>query len=511
MSLRLRLTLLNGLVLLLALWGFATVAYLTQREALLGSLDASLHEQARWFNDNAEVWFDPRVRRPRGVTFPNPSKFSAPEFFIQITMRDGESGGRSLSLESDSLPGGSETLRRALGGASWIEETSVDGQPLRMLTAPLRVGDGPPVGMVQVARPLAPLQTNLAVLRNTLLTVGALGILAAVVMGWLLARAALQPIHDLATAAHAIGLARDFGRRVPLSQSGRRDEVGRLAEEFNRMLAQLQTAYKQLEAALAAERRFVADASHELRTPLTTLRGNLDLLRTTPASADEREQILADLAVETERLSRLVADLLLLAQADSGQHLPLAPVEVAPLVRDAFRAARFLRQGVELRLEEPASEVWVLGDGDRLKQLLLILLDNALKYTPEGGQVSIGARVTNGGQALLPVSGSDRARQVALYVADTGPGISQEDQSRIFERFYRGDPGRPSGGAGLGLAIARWIAEEHRGHIEVKSALGSGSTFALWLPATAAPTDREEMIPATATVTGETSRLIRDT
>ncbi len=500
MTLRLRLTLLNGLVLLLALAAFAAVTYVTQEQVLQRNLDASLQDQFRLINDAAL----PFLERGRlgTVTFPNPNRFG-PEVYIQITGRDGSVAGRSANLEDATLPSGPDDLRRALGGERWISTVDVEGQPLRLLTGPLQVqrppgrGQGPggaprpgepfTAGMIQVARPLAPVEANLRSLQTTLLTVGGVAVALSLVIAWLLARAALLPIDWLAATAHAIGAARDFRRRVPSPPAGRRDEVGRLAEEFNQMLGELQAAYQQLEAALEAQRRFVADASHELRTPLTSLRGNVELLRqmvalAPPAEAEEeQEQLLADMAAETERLTRLVADLLWLARADAGQHLSLAPLDAAAVVRDAFRAARFLREDVLLHLGEVPDGLWVTGDADRLKQLLLILLDNALKYSPAGGTVTMRA-----------------APGVSIAVADTGPGIPREEQSRIFDRFHQVDSARAAGGAGLGLAIARWIVEEHGGRIDVQSAPGAGSTFTVHLPAIEVP----QTTPVAATAGG---------
>jgi signal transduction histidine kinase len=399
--------------------------------------------------------------------------------FIQVTTADGENLARSRNLDEDALPTGLEALQRALGGDEWFSDVDADGQLLRVFTSPLRIGPAPiaPIGMVQVARPLAPTLSNLRSLQTTFATIGAIGVLVSLVVGWLLARAALRPIDRLAAAAHAIGAARDFARRVPVAPGGGRDEVGRLAEEFNHMLVQLHDAYDQLEAALAAQRRFVADASHELRTPLTSLRGNVELLRRMPElelaeNRDDVEQVLADMAAETERVTRLVGDLLLLARADAGQHLALVPTDVGSLVREAFRSARFLREGVELHMGTVPSAAWVEAEPDRLKQLCLILLDNALKYTPMGGQVTIEAESASRGDQ----------EGVVLSVRDTGPGIPVEEQERIFERFYRVGSARAPGGAGLGLAIARWIVEEHHGTIEVHSAPGQGSTFRVWLP-----------------------------
>jgi signal transduction histidine kinase len=486
LSLGLRLTLLNGLVLLLTIGVFAGVAYATQQQALQSSLDESMRDQARRIQESAGPLFERGTGRVRGVGFADPRRFAAPDVFIQVTARDGEIAGRSANLGEDTLPTSHEMLERALAGEDWFTNVEVESQALRMYVAPFRIGAGGRtgvIGMIQVARPLEQLQKNLGALQSTFLTVGAVGVLVSLIVGWLLARAALRPIDRLAATAHAIGAARDFTRRVPLDPHQRRDEVGRLAEDFNQMLGQLQAAYEQLGAALAAQRRFVADASHELRTPLTSLRGNVDLLsrmaaqESSAAGEDERTQILADMAAETERLTRLVADLLLLAGADAGQHLMLQPTEVGAVVREAFRAARFLREGVELRLDEVPQPNWVAGDADRLKQLVLILLDNALKYAPQGGSVAVGVQP-------LARNGVDG---VAVRVSDTGPGIPPEEVERIFERFYRVDRARGAGGSGLGLAIARWIVEEHQGTIEVESTPGQGSTFTVWLPSVPPP------------------------
>jgi signal transduction histidine kinase len=482
-SLRLRLTLLNGLVLLLAIGAFAGVAYAIQARALQTSLDSSLQEQARWFGDNASLWFDPRTRRPRGVVLPDPRTFAAPDVLIQIDGPNGEMYGRSRSLGDSSLPLDPDMMHRALSGQAWFTDIQLEDAPVRLYVAPLRVNRGPSsdgsqvAAMIAVARPLSSVNESLQSLQTSFLLVGAAGVIVSLVAGWLLARAALSPIDRLAAAAHAIGGSRDFSRRVPQTD-GRADEVGRLAQEFNLMLGQLQAAYNQLEAALAAQRRFVADASHELRTPLTVLRGNLDLLGSSLPDATEQAEapgdLLADMQSETDRMGRLVGDLLLLAQADAGQHLTLSPLEVAPLVRDAFRAARFIREGVELRLGEVPEGAWVAGDADRLKQVLLILLDNGLKYTPTGGRVTLDARLSGD--------------EVVLSVSDTGPGVPPADRERIFDRFYRADLARGRGGAGLGLAIAKWIVDEHHGMLRVESNnAGAGSVFCIALPIASPP------------------------
>jgi signal transduction histidine kinase len=212
----------------------------------------------------------------------------------------------------------------------------------------------------------------------------------------------------------------------------------------------------------------VADASHELRTPLTTIRGNLGLLQRRPAIADEDERaVLSDMVDETDRLIRLTRDLLVLARSDAGRTLRHEPVPIAPLVDDVCRQAKLL--GTQRTIEcEDAPAVSVLGDQDAIKQVLLILLDNALKFTPEGGTIAIGAAQTD--------------RLGAIRLRDTGPGIAPETLPHIFERFYRSDESRTGSGAGLGLAIAKELIEAQHGQLAVESEIGKGSTFTMTLP-----------------------------
>jgi signal transduction histidine kinase len=394
------------------------------------------------------------------------------DVFIQVVGPDGEVQSRSGNLRGQNLPLDPTALQNALRGLSWFDVANVDGQSVREYVAPIRVGGGGSApGVIQVARPTASIDQSLGALQTSLLLVGAGGVLVSLIAGWFLARTALGPIDRLAAAAQAIGSARDFGRRVPVPRGG--DEVARLAREFNGMLGHLAAAFGQVEGALAAQRRFVADASHELRTPLSVVRGNLDLLALSEAE-DERLQPLADARAETERMGRLVSQLLLLAQADAGQHLTLARVDLPAVLHNAFRAARFFRDDVELCLTGVPESAWVMGDADRLEQVLLILLDNALKFTPPGGRVTLGAE---------PLVEHGRSG-IVVRVTDTGPGVPAHEHERIFERFARVDRARGgAGGAGLGLAIGRWIVAEHGGRISIdECAEHGGCVFSVWLP-----------------------------
>jgi two-component system, OmpR family, sensor kinase len=224
-----------------------------------------------------------------------------------------------------------------------------------------------------------------------------------------------------------------------------------------------------LESAFNAQRRFVADASHELRTPLTTLRVNLELLRRDrKAMPPTWREVLDDVTLELDRMGRLVAGLLDLARADAGQHLEQQPIELDPLLERAERQAEQLDQRVEVRLEgAPVGRV--AGNPDALTQLFLILLENAVKYTPPGGSV----RVIRGREDGFVIIG----------VADDGPGIAPEEVPRIFDRFYRAPVARGRPGTGLGLPIACWIVGEHGGRLTVDSEPGRGSTFTVWLRA----------------------------
>lgn len=298
-------------------------------------------------------------------------------------------------------------------------------------------------------------------LRWLLLLTAALGATLTLAGGLLLAGRALQPVATLTETARAIARSRGFSRRVPVGD--RRDELGRLAVTFNEMLDSLEQAYRH-------QQRFVSDASHELRAPLTAIQANLELLQHQQQMppAEQREAV-AEAGREAARLARLVADLLALARADAGVPLRRQPVELDRVLMEALGEARHLGRGqsVEITDLEP---VGLQGDPDRLRQLVLILVDNALKYTPAGGRVAVALR-RNG-------------RTAEMNVQDTGVGIPPEDLPHVFQRFYRADParGRDPGGTGLGLPIAKWIAEQHGGSITLESAPGHGTLATVHLP-----------------------------
>lgn len=314
---------------------------------------------------------------------------------------------------------------------------------------------------VEAGVPLGDIDHSMQVFRLLLAGLSVLGLAVALTGSCLVAGTALRPIARMIAMADRIARSRDLSTRINGPRS--HDEIGRLARTFNTMLASIEEAY-------TAQQRFVSDASHELRAPLTAIQANLDLLHRHPEMTDtDRAEALAEAERESTRLTRLVADLLALARADAGLPLRADVVDLDAIVLDAVSNARQLSRGQTLAIGS-FQPVQVRGDEDRLKQLLLILLDNALKYTPPEGTVTVGLRrVGNEGEVV---------------VGDTGVGISEDALPHVFERFYRADPGRgrDPGGTGLGLPIADWIVRQHGGRIDISSRVGAGTMVTVRLP-----------------------------
>lgn len=341
-------------------------------------------------------------------------------------------------------------------GAFGLVEDS-GGRRWRLYVLPL----ADPGGFMVAESPLDRIDAFIESFRMLVTLFALLAIVVTVIATWLVAVRALHPVDLLARAAHSITQSRNFAQRVPVD--GRRDELGRLASTFNEMLGSLEEAYR-------AQQRFVADASHELRAPLTVLQANLELVQRRPElSREEQEESISEALRETRRLSTLVSDLLALARADAGVSLRMEKVELDRVLLESTGEVRRIAKGRKLEVGE-LQPAMVLGDADRLKQLILILLDNALKYTPADGTVTVELR-----------RGAGTAE---LVVRDTGVGIPEAELPHVFERFYRADPARARdpGGTGLGLPIAQWIAEQHRGEVRLESRPGVGTTVSVRIP-----------------------------
>ncbi len=461
MSIRLRLTLLYSAILALTLVAFSSILYTIQSQSTLNIVKNDLLESA---NRIVPMLF--MLDRSGGRPPTTPWTGRGPELrdlrmheVVRILDANGVPLDLALNDNTQELPLGQEGLAQLQSGQSWLE--IVHGDEGRVLTFSLPViANGETIAIVQVGRSLADRDRSLQALSITLTAGGLLTTAVAFGVGWLLAGATLRPIHRITHTAQEIGRTRDFSSRIPYK--GPNDELGRLARTFNEMLARLQEAFQQVAHALQVQREFVADVSHELRTPLTTIRGNLALLgREPPPPQAESDDILSDVVGETERLIRLVHDLLTLARTDAGQELVLEAVDVGEVIAETCRQAQQLALERDIVCTEQGDRVLALANRDALKQVLLILTDNAIKHAQ--GEIRLGLSQRNG--------------QVVITVQDSGPGMPPELRARVFDRFYRGDESRSTAGFGLGLSIARALIEAQNGNIEIVSEPGAGSTF----------------------------------
>jgi two-component system, OmpR family, sensor kinase len=349
-------------------------------------------------------------------------------------------------------------VKPEIGAFATIEH---DGQRWRAFILPVLESEQV-IAYIEATSPLGRLDTSMRAFRSLMMGLAGVSLILVFIVSWATASGALRPVAQMIQTAQSISRSRDISRRIEAPTQP--DELGQLAEAFNNMLASLEEAYR-------AQQRFVSDASHELRAPLTGIQGNLDLLERHPdMPPEDRQEALQEASREAHRLTRLVADLLALARADAGTSLPRQRVELDQVVMEAINDARHLAQ--DQRIEIAKLEPVVLsGNADRLKQLLLILLDNAIKYTPTGGRITLGL--------------THREAHIVLTVQDSGVGIPEDALPHIFERFFRADPARSRdpGGTGLGLPIAQWIVEQHGGTIQAQSEIGIGTTITVRLNA----------------------------
>lgn len=316
--------------------------------------------------------------------------------------------------------------------------------------------------LILAVAPLDFIAANLAVVRQVLLFAIPLLIAMAGMGGYWLTSRSLAPLNWMAEQA----------KRISGSNLDSRLVIGNAAEELTTLSASFNELLSRLDQSFESMRRFVADASHELRTPISVIRGEADVALSHDRSAAEYRQCLAVILDESRRLSRLVDDLLNLARADAGHvQLQIQEFYFNDLLNDCCRSVQALAAARDIRVEcLTAEDIPFRGDEELLRRLVVNLLDNGIRYTPEGGTVSAALRA--------------QEREVSLQVSDTGTGVPPEAAPHLFERFYRADKARSrqNGGFGLGLAIVKWIAESHRGAVELANRPGSGSTFTVTLP-----------------------------
>lgn len=383
------------------------------------------------------------------------------DLFVRVFNLDGDVVAGTPGAMGDDIRR-TRPVAAALRGRTAFSHLSVDRERLRIVTIPIRAG-GSIIGALQVG--LSPDDVNeaLSEVTSVLAVTGPLALLVAVIAGYYLAGRALRPVATITDLAANIG-GDDLHARLDLTLPN--DEIGRLAKTFDLMLARIEDAFER-------QRRFTGDAAHELRTPLSLMRSQVDLALARPRSSQEYQEALHSLSGDLERLTDLVATLLALARADAG-HLTadreaLDLADTVSAIVDQY-AAVAEDQGITLR--EKTVPTSIQADGDLLLQALVNLVDNALVHTPPGGTISIGCR-RNGVSA-------------ELWVEDSGEGIPREHHTRVFDRFYRVDPGqgRDHGGAGLGLPMCAAIAEAHGGAISLISNPGEGTRVTMRLPIT---------------------------
>ena len=487
-SIRTRLTFWYAAWSAATLLGSVLIGYLVLRETLESNLDRSLRSEIKWVND----FIEPTARKIKltksAILELNRLKQEAPppedttdedvtpeereqvdamwnqiyqhtllsprRHFIQIVDRNGKVLYRSLSLGKQEIH-----YPDSLVPYGRISVTTIEGEDKKDFRIAVTQNDHV---KIYVAYPLEPVNEVLDNLFASYRFLVPLTLLISVIGGWFLAHKSLRPVDTVTRAAREI-TAQNMNKRLPTHHVD--DEIGRLTEQFNDMISRLQASFAEIQ-------QFSADASHELRTPLTIMRGEIEVaLRSSHLSAATRD-LLRSTHDELVRLSSIVESLMTLVKSDSGRLVfNFEPVPLGSMIEELAEDARLLAKPKNITVKLTRLEaVSINGDSTRLKQLFLNLIDNAIKYTPPRGRVSL---------ALEQEDGS-----AVISVKDTGIGIPRRFQEKIFERFYRVVRAHNGivPGSGLGLSIAKWIAEAHHGSIEVKSREKKGSTFIVILP-----------------------------
>ena len=449
MSLRVRLTLLYTVLLGSILLLFGGLVYGLVSLILINNIDTSLQQTSSdivsLLKINNGEQFD-----PRSISSYEPTA----NILIQVwgtnqVLQISRPTGWKVALDQNAWASGSTNF----------STVTVENLHLRVLTTPLSSMRGP-AGILQVGVNLSLMDMIQQTLSQILIYLTVIAMLVTFLVSWLITRRVLSPLTTMTNIATQITRADDLSRRIPI-QDFHDDEVGRLVMAFNKTL-------ERLEKLFGSQQRFLADVSHELRTPLTVIKGNIGIIRKFGVD----EESLSGIDSEVDRLTRMVGDLLLLNQAESGAlSLDFVKVDLGSVLVEVMQQMSILA-GNKVKLNLVAiDQVIINGDRDRIKQVFLNLISNAITYTPKKGSVEISLQKENG--------------QAIFSVKDSGPGISAEDLPHIFERFYRGDKSRQhtaTSGFGLGLSIAKWITEKHGGKIEVESQPGQGTTFRVYFP-----------------------------
>jgi heavy metal sensor kinase len=487
-SIRAKLTLWYALILGVTLIGSGIAAYVVTRETMIENLDRSLRNEAMWVNE----FIEPKAKKIRlkraalkelqaikraaladtdrvAIAISDSEKaitddmwnkiyqhtlLSPQRHYIQILDRNGDVLYRSQSLHDYQL-GYPEIPYQ------WINTVTAGGPDNNLVRLALMQTD---YVKIFVAYPLAPVYDVLDNVFYNILFIAPIALLISIIGGWFLGRKSLRPVDTLTKAAREI-TAQNLNQRLPALEVD--DELGRLTLQFNDMIERLQKSFLQVQ-------QFSADASHELRTPLTIMRGEIEVALRNQKMSKQSRELLSSIYDELLRLSSIVENLMLLIKSDTGSLVfSMKPIHLDELLRELYEDTRTLAKSKKIEVTLEYSETAVInGDLTRLKQVFINLVDNAIKYTPTHGSVTLSL-INDGGNACITIK-------------DTGIGIPAHEREKIFARFYRVQQSHPSledaGGSGLGLSIAKWIIEAHHGSIDVQSREGQGSTFTVKLP-----------------------------
>jgi heavy metal sensor kinase len=380
--------------------------------------------------------------------------------FIQIIDSSGKIGAKMNDIETDVIPTKFETTERALKGEI-VYETIEDANPrLRMVTIPI-LDNKKITSIVQVGSSLADFDETMRKLLIIMIIGIPTSISVAIIVGYFMAKKSLKPVDQIRRAAVNIS-SNNLDERIDIK--GRKDELGRLAETFNAMIARLKDSFQRIN-------QFSIDVSHELKTPLTILKGETEVVLRKDRDNGEYINLLQSNLEEIDRMARIIDDLLLLSKADTkDMKLNIENISLRDLVADVCMNMKIFANNKEISLIiDELADVRLIGDELKLRRMLWNIMENGIKYTPKGGVVNVSSYTNKG--------------YVCINVKDSGMGISKDDIEYIFDRFYRADRSRKrESGSGLGLSISKWIAEAHKGVIEVTSQPSKGSQFLIKLP-----------------------------
>jgi heavy metal sensor kinase len=458
-SIRVRLTAWYLVMLALGLGLFGIGSWFAMRASAFQSIDKELEDRIRGVENFMQLQIASLSPAEIRDEFSEHSVLGPGGDLFQVCDEKGQWLYRSAVLENSQVP-----IRppSQLGTETIYENLSVLSTPVRFATSRVVVNDHPYT--VQVAAPLQEFYDALERFRLILWLSVPIFLVAAALGGYLISRRALQPVDRITAAAESISIS-NLSERLEVPDTY--DELQRLSETLNRMLTRLDASVQRMS-------QLTADASHELRAPVSLIRTTAELAVRSGRSNIEYHEDMSQILAEAERTTRLIDSLLLLARADAGEAgLQRELTDVSSSLREAIEQARNLaaEKRIHLTTHLSSAPVVVCGDGEALRRLFFILIDNAIKYTPEGGQVQVDLESLEA--------------HAAIRVTDSGIGISESDQPHIFDRFWRADKARSRGlgGAGLGLSIARWVVDEHQGLLEVRSRPSQGSTFTVKIPA----------------------------